>query len=362
MKICVVSSTVFSLPLHGYGGLEAIAWEQAKGLAERGHQVILIAPDGSECPGCQVIHTGPAGRHSEEQAYGGDKGRNYPGYWMHLLQADCIISHDWEKRAILLKMEGRLKAPVLCVCHAPVDTMMKEPPPVDKPCIVCISQDQAAHFTALFNKPAKYCYNGIDLDVYKPLNIPRTDRFLFLARFSSIKGPDLAIEACLAADVGLDLVGDTTITGEPQLVDKCKQLAAKGKPGQINIIGNQPRGACVWWYSQAHCMLHPNQRFREPFGLAPVEAMACGTPCIAWDSGAMRETVGIDNGVGTLVTSMEELVQKIGEWKKDDSPLKQADMKLVRTLCRERASQFSVQNMVTNIESLARTAVDTGGW
>jgi glycosyltransferase involved in cell wall biosynthesis len=302
-----------------------------------------------------MIHTGPAGQHNEEQAYSGDKSRGYPGYWMHLLNADVIIDHSWSKHCYLLKMEGKLKAPILGVCHAPIDTMMTKPPPVEKPCITCISKDQAAHFTALFNRPARHCYNGVDLDFYRPLNVPRTDRFLFLARFSSIKGPDLAIEACLEAGVKLDMVGDTTITNEPQLVEHCRRLMAKGKLGQINIVGNQSRGSCVWWLSQAHCMLHPNQRFREPFGLAPVEAMACGTPVIAWDNGAMRETVGSDNGVGALVQSKEELVEQILAWK---SPMDQS----VRDRCREWASQFSIENMVSGYESAARLALDTGGW
>ena len=59
-------------------------------------------------------------------------------------------------------MEGRLKVPVLCVLHAPVDTMLKSlPPGVDKPCFVCISEDQRNHFEALFNQEARVCHNGI---------------------------------------------------------------------------------------------------------------------------------------------------------------------------------------------------------
>ena len=51
MKIAVVSSAVFPMrPPNGtvgYSGLEVIAWQCAKGLAERGHQVVLIGPDDS---------------------------------------------------------------------------------------------------------------------------------------------------------------------------------------------------------------------------------------------------------------------------------------------------------------------------
>lgn len=360
MKICVISSTVFRIggpgplatcPLTGYGGLEVIAYHCAAGLAKRGHQVIVVAPDGSEVPGCQMIHTGPSGMHDEQQAYGGDPRRGWQGYWPALLQVDCVIDHSWLKNSLLLKAEGRLKAPCLSVCHAPVDTMFKQLPPVEKPCFVCISDDQKAHFEALWNRPARRVYNGVDADYYKPLGVPRSDRFLFLARFSSIKGPWETITACREAGVGLDMIGDTTITNEPDLARKCQE-AADGE--RIKIVGNQTRGACVWWYSQAHVLVHPVRAFREPFGLAPVEAMLCGCPVIAWRNGAMPETIK-DGETGTLVKSEKELIEAIRSLSVNGV----ADDE--RKRCREWASQFSIQRMVNGYDELCREAVD-GGW
>ena len=69
MKICVISSTVFAVGqqgLAGYGGLEQIAWQVAKGLAAKGNEVTLVSPDGSLCPGCSVIPTGIPGQHDEK--------------------------------------------------------------------------------------------------------------------------------------------------------------------------------------------------------------------------------------------------------------------------------------------------------
>jgi len=353
MRICVISSQVFACPPVGYAGLETIAWHIAKGLAAKGHQVALVAPEGSYCPGAEIIPTGPPGAWPEQIAYGGN-GKDWPGYWKHLLAFDAIIDHSWSKFSYILKMEGRLLAPVLGVCHAPINTMYQQLPPVPKPCMVCISQDQASHLQALFNTQARVAYNGVDIDTYAPIDIPRSDRFLFLARFSSIKGPDLAIEACKEAGVGLDLIGDTTITNEPELLAKCKAMA-DGK--QIRIIGNQSRNACVWWYSQAHTLLHPNARFREPFGLAPVEAQLCGCPVIAWDNGAMRETIKHQE-TGWLVRSQVELVQAISQVAKTRGEATQ----VFRQKCREWAKQFSIEAMVQRYETLCREAIDTGGW
>jgi glycosyltransferase involved in cell wall biosynthesis len=191
-------------------------------------------------------------------------------------------------------------------------------------------------------------YNGINPDLYKPLGIPRTDRYLFLARFSTVKGPDLAVECCRQAGVPLDLVGDTSITQEPELYNICKRQA-DGK--RIRIVGGIPRGECVWWYSQSHAMIHPNARFREPFGLAPVEAMACGNPVLAFNVGAMRETVK-HGETGFLVNSNEEMVEHL----KNNSV-----GQINRNLCREWASTFTLDRMVNRYAELCEEAI-AGGW
>ncbi len=238
MRIAVISTPVFPCPPVGYSGLEMIAYQQAKGLGERGHEVLLIAPDGSQCPGVQVYHTGPPGQHHEQHAYGGHKfGRDYPGYWQILNQCEVILDHTWQKLTIIAKQEGWLKAPVLAWCHAPVDTMFKQLPPPGLLSFVCISEDQGNHFRNLFGRDCRVCYNGVDLDFYKPLGTPRTDRFLFLARFSSIKCPDLAIEACKKAGVGLDLIGDTQLTGEPEYLKSILHMA----DGILVQPGTRPR-------------------------------------------------------------------------------------------------------------------------
>lgn len=354
MKIAIISTPIFKVPVRGYSGLEVIAWEKAKGLAAKGHEVTLYAPDGSECPGCKIYGLGPERQVDEKTAYS--------KYWQSLSEHEVIIDESWQKWSYILKAEGNLKAPVLGVMHAPVNTMYQTLPDIPYPCFVCISQDQALHFQGIFSRPAEVAYNGVDLNFYRDLKLKRTNRFLFLARFSSIKGADLAIEACKKAGVGLDLVGDTTITGEPAFFEKCKALC-DGE--QIKLIGPCTRSETVYWYSRNHCLLHPVKRFREPFGLAPVEAMACGMPVIAWDNGAMRETLRFRQSTtvpggtvcGELVRSEEELVGavvKMDKYHKELTSLKE--------LCRFQAENFSIQNMVDRYEELCHKATTTKGW
>lgn len=358
MKICVVSSSVIVCPPPGYSGLEMIAWQTAKGLAQLGHEVSLVAPDGSSCPGVTVVPSGPAGQWDERQAF--------KRYFEHLLSVDCVIDHSWSKHALSLRQSGQLKAPVLCVMHAPIPGMLQSLPPVEKPCFVCISHDQANHFDALFNMRPEVCYNGVSTSFYRDLKIGRTDRFLFLARYSTIKGPDLAIQACLQAGVGLDLVGDTTITNEPEYFHQCMALAEQQSPGwdvskgkQIRVHGGVSRSETVHWYSRAYAMLHPNMRFREPFGLAPVEAMLCGCPCIGWEYGAMRETLGTNVG-GICVRTVDELAFWVRDWANSRNVL--GDSSEFRSRVRKHAEQFSVERMCKRYLELCEKAIQTGGW
>src|ERR1700722_14280790 len=326
MRIMVISTGVFQLPCQNYAGLEVVAYHCAKGLAEKGHEVFLVAPDGSSCPGVTIIPIGPPGQWGEHQAYN--------TYWQQLLQVDCVLDHSWAKYSYLIKTEGRMdKIPIIGILHAPVNTMYQKLPDVEKPCFVCISEDQKTHFEALFSKPARRCYNGIDLDFYRPMSIKRNDRYLFLARFSTIKGPDLAIEVCKDLQLGLDLVGDTSITNEPEYLAKCKAMTDGER---IKFVGPATRSGTVKWFSQSHCFLHPNQRFREPLGLAPLESQACGLPVIAWRFGAMSETVCHGETL-YLVNLLDKIKQRIQEFEITDG---------VRKRCRDWASGFSIQRMV----------------
>lgn len=342
MKVCVISTPVFSVPVAGYSGLEVIAWECARGLALKGHEVSLVAPDGSTCPNVKIIPNGPAGTWDEKSAFG--------RYHEALKGFDVIIDHTWNKWSYVYKMQGGISCPVLGVCHAPINTMYQTLPNIEKPCFVCISKDQANHFEALFDRPAKVAYNGIDLSYYQPIaGLKRTNRYLFLARFSTIKGPHIAQEACRALGKELDLVGDTTITGEPSYFEYCKSLA-DGK--QIRIVGPATRGECVYWMSQAHAFLHSAKDYREPFGLAPVEANACGLPVIAWNRGALRETI-VHGKTGFIVNSVQEFHDVIKSNAVDT---------IDRDECRENAKRFSIENMVNGYESLCFEALETGGW
>lgn len=343
MKICVISTTVMPVPPPGYSGLEQLAYQQAAGLAKKGHQVLLVAPDikfGSVPPPGVELHGTTLGE-SEKQAYS--------GYWNRLPDCEAIIDNSWWKWSYILKKEGKLKAPILGVLHAPAETMFASAPPVEQACFVAISKDQAGALMGHLGLQAKVAYNGVDLDFYKQTSRQRNDRYLFLARMSKLKGPHVAAMAAALTGVNLDLVGDDKLVESPSYVAQVKALCSGTR---IVYHGEKSRKECVLFFSEAKALLHCNAIFREPFGLAPVEAQACGLPVLAWDHGAMRETV--DHGkTGFLVRTFDELVDYI-----------RMDVvsKIEPAVCRKWASQFSIQRMVDRYEELIKEALDKGGW
>jgi glycosyltransferase involved in cell wall biosynthesis len=340
MKIVVVSTTIMTCPPAGYSGLEMLSWQQAEGLAKRGHNVLLVAPKGSTAPPGVELHGTTLGE-SEMQAYS--------GYWHRLPGYDAVIDNSWQKWSYILKAEGKLKAPVLGVLHAPANTMYGSPPPIVQPCLVAISRDQATHASEIWGVPARTCHNGIDLGFYRPSpGVARTDRYLFLARMSKIKGPHIAVDVARKLRVSLDLVGDDRITGEPEYAQR---LLAQAK-NNIAYHGGKSREECVKFFSVGKALLHMNLHFREPFGLAPVEAQACGCPVIAFDHGAMRETVK-HGTTGFLVKTQDEVEELVRT---------NAVAKIRSEDCIEWAKQFSVERMVEGYEKLALEALETGGW
>jgi glycosyltransferase involved in cell wall biosynthesis len=344
MKICVISSTVLPCrplddPQNGYNGLEQIAWSCAAGLARRGHEVLLVAPIGSASPPGVTLHGTTLGE-SEERAYA--------GYWQRLPEYAVTIDHSWQKWSYILKIEGRLTAPILGVMHAPVNTMYERPPPVLLPCIVAISEDQATHASGLWGVPARVCHNGIDSRFYKSTGATHGDRYLFLARISSIKGPQLAVDLARKLRFQLDLVGDDRITGEVDLAQRMRQLAKHN----IAYHGGVSRLRAVEFFSAAKALLHPAFPFREPFGLSVVEAQSCGTPVIVSDHGALREIVkhGETGFIVKTVAEMEEVIRS------------DAVSSIRPEACRANAERFSIEKMVRRYEELCTEALDTGGW
>jgi glycosyltransferase involved in cell wall biosynthesis len=180
-------------------------------------------------------------------------------------------------------------------------------------------------------------HHGIPIEDF-PYDAEGSDDLLFFGRFHADKGAGEAIRAARASGRKLVMAG---------LVQDADYFAREAAPfidernvEYRGVLGGADRTKAL---GSAYAMLHLIG-FEEPFGLSVVEAMACGTPVIAYRRGSMPELID-DGKTGFLVDSFEEAVDAIGRIGEID-----------RTACRQSvAERFTVDRMADRYLELYRS-------
>jgi glycosyltransferase involved in cell wall biosynthesis len=143
-------------------------------------------------------------------------------------------------------------------------------------------------------------HHGLPTDLLTPLPAPLGGYLAFLGRMSPEKRPDRAIAIARGSGRRLKMAAKVDVVDapyyreriEPLLVDESIEFI-----GEIDEVGKRS------FLGNADALLFPID-WPEPFGLVMIEAMACGTPVIAWDCGSVREV--IDDGVTGFIVNSEQ--------------------------------------------------------
>jgi glycosyltransferase involved in cell wall biosynthesis len=303
MRIALIAPPWYPVPPAGYGGIEWVVALLADGLADRGHDVTLFAPSGSTTRARLVS---PLGEPPPPDAIGN------PWYEAsHSLAAyeqgeefDLLHDHTGPVGVSIGAMTG---CPVVQTLHGPFtpEALMLYGRLARHVWFVAISESQRS-----LGPPdlrwAGVVYNGIAVEQYQ-YREDKEDFLLFLGRADEEKAPDLAVEA--ARKAGRRLVMCATRKNEREQrywAERVEPLLGDG----VEVHGECTHEQKADLLARAAALLFPIQ-WPEPFGLVMTEAMACGTPVVAWRNGAVPEVV--DDGVsGFVVDSMDELVRAIG--------------------------------------------------
>jgi glycosyltransferase involved in cell wall biosynthesis len=148
--------------------------------------------------------------------------------------------------------------------------------------------------------------NPIDLRAW-PLQERKGDYLLWIGRMTPEKGPHRAIAAARAIDVPLVLAG-VIQPGQQAFFDR--EIAPHVDGTRVSFVGEVGGSAKQSLFARARGLLMPI-RWDEPFGMVMVEALACGTPVIAFPEGAARELV-VEGKTGFLVDDERAMADAIG--------------------------------------------------
>ncbi|MFN4098266.1 MAG: glycosyltransferase [Pararhodobacter sp.] len=145
-------------------------------------------------------------------------------------------------------------------------------------CFVANSRFVAERIRRFYNRDSVVVNPPVDLSHYQPAQGRTRDHFLFVSELVPYKRADLAVEAFRTLDRPLKIVGKG-----PELA-RLQRIATPN----VEFLGRVSGDTLRDLYQGAKALIFPQV---EDFGIVPVEAMACGTPVIAYDRGGARDSV-----------------------------------------------------------------------
>src|SRR5262249_50391238 len=147
-------------------------------------------------------------------------------------------------------------------------------------------------------------HHGLPVECYT-FSAEKDDYVAFLGRMAPCKGPHLAIQAARRAGVRLKLAGEVQPTFRDYWEREVRPLI-DGE--QIEYVGEADRALKNRLLSRARALLFPIQ-WEEPFGLVMIEAMACGTPVLAFPGGSVVEVIA-DGVTGWICRGVDEMAAR----------------------------------------------------
>lgn len=325
MRIGLIAPPWVPVPPTAYGGTEVVVDNLARGLVELGHSVKLFTVAESTCPVerdfLYATAPDPMGTSMEEAA--------------HVLAAyeslaDVDVVHDHTVLGPLIAgRPGVAAAPVVATHHGPFspENLRIVGEAARTASIVAISHAQARFAREV--PIAAVIHHGIDLDVYRP-GPGDGGYLLFIGRMSYDKGVHRAIRVARATGRRLVIASKVREKVEHEYFeDEVRPLLGP----DTDLLVEPPLDVRLDLLRHASALLNPIS-WPEPFGLVMTEALACGTPVIAYPCGAAPEIV--EHGrTGYLCRDEDEMLSAV-------MTVGTLDRDACRSSARER---FSLQRM-----------------
>jgi len=352
MKIALLAPFEESVPPEKYGGTELVIYNLAQILVDEGHQVYLLATGDSKTKAKLIpifpkaIRKDPLAKDMKIRDAFKYIGISRVMEELALLKPDIIHNHMYPEFLALL---ASFKTPLVTTIHAQMTPEMAD----------TLKLFLEAHLVAISESAKKLSgldipviHNGIDTEFFIPGNAVR-DYLLFVGRMSKAKnekgnfldpkGVVNAIKIAQKTGDRLKIVGNVEDSAffetliKPHLSDKIEFV------GDVSSEQLLTREQMRELFQGAKAFLFPIN-WEEPFGLVMAEAMACGTPVVAFNRGSVSEIV-IDTKNGFVVEVSEGVDGFINKLSK----LSQISSEECR---KDAVTRFSKSRMADDYEKL----------
>ena len=314
LRIAMLAPPWISVPAPGYGGVESVVSTLTEALVGRGHDVTLFCAPGSVSRATVVTLLKESHPDEIERSlYEVDHvGQAFDRIDLAAVGDRFDVIHD-HCGFTGLAMAGRIGTPLVHTLHGPftTETAAFYARHGHKGALVGISRAQLASAPADLG-PISSIPNPIDLRDW-PLQERKGDYLLWVGRMTPEKGPHRAIAAARAVDVPLVLAG-VIQPGQQAFFDR--EVAPHIDDTRVRFVGEVGGQVKRSLFASARGLLMPI-RWDEPFGMVMVEALACGTPVIAFAEGAARELV-VDGRTGFLVENERAMADAVGHLPRID--------------------------------------------
>jgi glycosyltransferase involved in cell wall biosynthesis len=286
MRIAQVAPLAESVPPKLYGGTERIVSFLTEELVRQGHRVTLFASGdsntGAELHAIvpQALRLNPAVK--DPLVYAAlqleelrRRAHDFDLIHFHWDYLHLPVLRALGARNTVTTMHGRLDIPG----YAELFAAFRDMP------MVSISNQQ--------RDPLPGCnwvgtvHHGLPPGMFRFTPRPRGDYVAFLGRISPEKRADRAIEIARRAGMKIRIAAKVDAADRQYFRSRIEPLLAQPHVDFVGEIGDREK--CDF-LGNAHALLFPID-WPEPFGLVMIEAMACGTPCVAWRAGSVPEVI-----------------------------------------------------------------------
>ena len=329
MKIAQVSPLTESVPPRQYGGIERIVSYLTEELVTQGHEVTLFA-SGDSVTSAQLVAPCPrALRLDVCQESAAHHLVMFEELYRRAPDFDIIHFHtDYQH----FPMGRRLTVPHITTHHGRLDIPGMELLNREFQEIPVVSISNSQRESLPYVNWQGTVYNGLPINLYQ-YRSGSGDYLAFLGRISPEKGIAEAIDIARQTGRKLKIAAKIDLVDERYFAEIIQPLLEQ--PG-IEFIGEISDAQKQDFLGNANALLFPIN-WAEPFGLVMTEAMACGTPVIAYNRGAVPEVIEHEV-TGFIVDTLQEAIDAVGQ-------LEHINRQQCRRLFEQR---FSAQRMTWN--------------